>query len=94
MHKLFEIRNESFKNLLISEHVSNISFHSIALLGLRIRFLFLKLDIEFNRTDRENKFEQNFQKTNKKKVHAKNHLKFFKNLKLRGKYNQSLELKH
>jgi hypothetical protein len=68
MRKLFEIRNESLKNLLISEHVSNISFHSITLLGLRIRFLFLKLNIEFNRIDRENKFEQNFQKLNKKKV--------------------------
>jgi hypothetical protein len=77
MHKLFEIRNESFKNLLISEHVSNISFHSIALLGLRIRFLFLKLDIEFNRTDRENKFEQNFQKTNKKKSSCEESFKVF-----------------
>jgi hypothetical protein len=78
MHKLFEIRNKSLKNLLISEHVSNISFHSITLLGLRIRFLFLKLNIEFNRTDRENKFEQNFQEINKKSSNEESFKGYFK----------------
>jgi hypothetical protein len=78
MHKLFEIRNESLKNSLISEHVSNISFHSITLLSLRIRFLFLKLNIEFNRTDRENKFEQNFQEINKKSSNEESFKGYFK----------------